>query len=291
MKKIIPVDIITLIFLCFNLLFIIIGWERIDDPTLHFSIYFGITVIALLLIKNAPINGNSKFVNFIRTWYPMFFFPYFFTATSALNRVVFTDYIDHFFQNIDKVIFGYQPALEWANMFDGLILSELFHFAYFAYYPMIYGFAIYLFIKNRKQFMHYIFVLSFVFYICYLTFNFLPVIGGRWWEIMEGYPFVTTEYRYGIFTHIMVFIYRNTTHLGGAFPSSHVAIAIVITIEALRSVKKIGLIFLPITFILALSTVYCGYHYFIDTVFGVFYGIAFYYLGDYCYKKLKKKYV
>jgi len=148
---------------------------------------------------------------------------------------------------------------------------------------------IYFYIKDKQAHAKYIFTLSFIFIFCTFTYYFLPVIGGRWWEIMENYRKLTIEYRYGVFTRVMAFIYRNTHHQGGAFPSSHVAIAIGANLSAFNFNKLLGWILLPITILLSISTVYCHYHYFIDTIFGVIYGISFYYIGNTLYKKLMEK--
>ncbi|MDY6915301.1 MAG: phosphatase PAP2 family protein, partial [Candidatus Cloacimonadota bacterium] len=123
----------------------------------------------------------------------------------------------------------------------------------------------------------------------YVTYMILPVIGGRWWEIMEGTEKLTTQMRHGIFTRIMALIYRGTTHQGGAFPSSHVAVAVVANLIAYFYNKKLGWSLFPLTFLLSISTVYCHYHYFIDTIFGLLYGIIFFFISIKLYGKLDNK--
>jgi membrane-associated phospholipid phosphatase len=98
---------------------------------------------------------------------------------------------------------------------------------------------------------------------------------------------LTKVYRAGPFTHIMVFIYRSSHHLGGAFPSSHVAIAIVLTTGALRFARRLGYLFVLISLFLSLATVYCHYHWFIDAVMGIFTGVGGYYLANYAHRKLQ----
>ena len=44
---------------------------------------------------------------------------------------------------------------------------------------MIGGVGLALFLRRREAFFHYVSVLSFVFYVCYLIYIFLPVIGPR----------------------------------------------------------------------------------------------------------------
>ncbi len=120
--------------------------------------------------------------------------------------------------------------------------------------------------------------------MCYFIYSIVPVIGGRY---IEEAMAITQQYRAGVFTHIMVFIYRNSGHLGGAFPSSHVAVTLVLTISALQNLSKMGYVFLLIAFFLTIATVYCHYHWFIDSVFGVFTGVGGYFLAKYAYRKLQ----
>ncbi len=275
-----PVDIITYLYILINILYIFFGWERVHNPHIHFFVFIAIGIIIFLLIK---YGYKSKTLTFFRDWYPVFAFSYFFEVTSALNKVIFPDFIDSFFQKIDFAIFGYQPAIEWGIKFDSYLLNEIMSFAYFSYYLMFPLLGLLLYFKNRKAFHRFIFLTSFVFYICYLTYNILPVIGGRFWSNTIE---ITTTYRYGIFTRILAFIYNQTTHLGGAVPSSHVAIAIVITISALRNRRWLGWVFVILTFFLSISTVYLHYHYFIDVIAGLIYGFGFYYLGLIILKKL-----
>jgi len=187
---------------------------------------------------------------------------------------------------IDQFIFGYLPSLVWGKLYSYWAIQELFHFAYFCYYPMIAGIPIYLYFTQKDAFREVIFNLTFVFYCCYTIYSVLPVIGGRF--LPEAMA-LTKTYRGGPFTHIMVFIYRTSNHLGGAFPSSHIAIAIVLTISALKYIRPLGYICTVITFFLSLATVYCHYHWFIDAVFGILTGIAGYYLANWTYYYLREK--
>lgn len=61
-----------------------------------------------------------------------------------------------------------------------------------------------------------------------------------------------------------------------AFPSGHVAIAVVALVLALRYHRKVGLVYLPFVAGLLVATVFLGYHYVTDVVAGlVFAGVAF----------------
>jgi membrane-associated phospholipid phosphatase len=285
-KKLRPIEIITLSYIVINLIIILGGWKKVINPHVHFPVFLGIGIVLLGINKWYEFKPY-KWLMIVRDWYPVTLFVYLFEATSNLNRILFSDFIDPFFQRIDFWIFGNQPALVWGKVLDNYFWQELFHFAYFSYYliPVLF---IFVYLRDKELYLKLAFTITFTFFVCYLTYIFLPVIGGRWWEIMEGYPSLTTQYRYGIFTRIMAFIYSTTSHQGGAFPSSHVAVSIVANIIAFEYKKLVGWILVPVTILIAISTVHCHYHYFIDTIFGVLYGFGFYFLGLKLYRRMLK---
>ncbi|HHV36323.1 MAG TPA: hypothetical protein GXX77_00585 [Candidatus Cloacimonetes bacterium] len=284
------IDIITLIYSGWITLYLALGFGRAENAGANLAAHLSIFTAVVFLAWWHKSLDESKFprlykvLGFVRSLYPVALFGYFFTSGYSYNRIIFRDWLDPFFMNIDQRLFGYLPSMEWGKRFAGFWTSELFHFAYFCYYPMIAGLPLYLYFKKPKAFGELIFILSFVFYMCYFIYSIVPVIGGRYIaEAME----LTRQYRAGIFTHIMVFIYRTSNHLGGAFPSSHIAVTLVLTISALQNVRKMGYVFLVIAFFLTIATVYCHYHWFIDAVFGVFAGVGGYFLAKYVYRKLQ----
>ena len=283
-RKLNPVDLITLVYASVIDCFIIYGWSRIEHPLRQLLLHFSIVLLIVSLTFLHDKFPKSKLIFFLRLSYPLFLYGYFFESVSHLNLLIFHDYIDVFFQKIDNFIFGYQPTLYWGTHFDTYFLQELFHFSYFSYYLMFLILTIVLFVKKRYEDLgEFIFRLSFVFYICFITYVILPVIGGRYFpQAME----LTKTLRYGIFTKIMAEIYIKSPHLGGAFPSSHVAIAIVLMLSALKYERKLGYIFVPITILLSFATVYCHYHYFIDVIGGIIYVLIFYPLSSKAYSKL-----
>jgi membrane-associated phospholipid phosphatase len=111
------------------------------------------------------------------------------------------------------------------------------------------------------------------------------VVGGRY---IEGVKELTQTYRHGLFTHIMVYIYNTNSHWGGAFPSSHVAVALTISLISFRYFKYFAWILFVNTIFLSISTVFCHYHYFIDVIGGVIYGLLMYGVSELMYS-LKNK--
>jgi len=299
------IDWITLIFCAWMLLIITIGWAYIQKPMTHFISYMSIVAGIMLLLwltefmkefskpENCPSDTCKimrpkvlKILVFIRSYYPVLLYLYFFESVAATNRVFFHTWLDPFFMNIDFSIFGYLPSVEWGLRHNSIWLKELFHFAYFSYYPMIVGLPVLFYIKKRQALDEMVFVLSFVFYLCYFIFSWLPVIGGRFVPLAMEW---TKQADGGVFTAIMAFIYSHSPHLGGAFPSSHIAVALVLSLLAFRHFRAVGYAFLGITFFLAIATVYCHYHWFIDAVFGVITGLSGFWLAQTVFKHLSEE--
>jgi membrane-associated phospholipid phosphatase len=164
---------------------------------------------------------------------------------------------------------------------------------------MIAGVGLALFLRNREQFFHYVSVVSFVFYVCYLTYIFLPVMGPRSFnrdpaeytlpaEVQPAHvPAVPEAVKTGVFYQIMGFIYRHFEAPGAAFPSSHVAVALTTVWFSFRYLRRIRYIHLVDVILLCLSTVYCRYHYVVDVAAGALTAGVLVPLGHHLYSRFR----
>lgn len=293
-KLLSPIDILTVAFCSWILLYMLVGIAlgRVENPSQHLPTYLSILTGVLILawwdrsIDPAKNPALKRALGFLHGLYPVLLFGYFFSSSYSVNRIIFGDWIDPWFARIDHSIFGYYPSLKWATLYHNPWISELFHGAYFAYYPMIFGLPLYFWFKKPEAFKELIFALTFSFYMFYFLFSLLPVVGGRFFpEAMAQ----TKVYWAGPFTHIMAYIYNETTHLGGGFPSSHVGITIVLTISALRHIRPLGYVFVVIAAFLSPAIVYCQYHWFVDMLGGIVFGIVGFYLSMYVHSKIPEQ--
>jgi membrane-associated phospholipid phosphatase len=107
------------------------------------------------------------------------------------------------------------------------------------------------------------------FYLCYVIFLFFPVAGPRYTfdlahnAATEIWPVRVTEW-----------LLDRGDSWGAAFPSSHVAAAVVAAACALRYQRPLGLLLTPFTLGLILSVVYGQFHYAVDAVAGLFVAFA-----------------
>jgi len=290
-KKFFITDWAIISYVVFITIWTYIGKGVIETYPLLMAQYMGILFFVFIIVLiNCYV--KSPVIRFIRYCYPIALLEFFFTAATKIDLVLFNEYLDPIFMHLDERIFGYQPAVMWGTVLDAFIIQEFFHFAYFSYYLMIIGIPFYIYFQRGKvEYVRTLFNILFVFITCYVMYILLPVVGGRY---IDGVIELTETYRHGLFTHIMVFIYRSSTHFGGAFPSSHVAIALTISMLSFRYFRGFSVLLLIMTFFLAISTVYCHYHYFVDALAGIIWGVVMFGLSEFLYSIFgfkKEKYI
>lgn len=247
------------------------------------------------LIHLSAARPSNRVLEFLRHFYPVLLYTGFYRETGELNQMLHGGYLDAFFIRADQALFGFQPSFEFMRALPWVWVSEIFYASYFSYYLMIAGVGLALFFRNRAQFYHYISVVSFVFYACYLIYIFLPVIGPRiiYSDIAAFTPppeaparaewTVPASVQTGPFFKIMAVIYEHFESPGAAFPSSHVAIALVTVYFSFRYLRAIRWAHLIVAILLCLSTVYCRYHYAVDVPAGVLMTALFLPLGNWLY--------
>jgi membrane-associated phospholipid phosphatase len=86
----------------------------------------------------------------------------------------------------------------------------------------------------------------------------------------------------------MAVIYEHFESPGAAFPSSHVAIALVTVYFSFRYLRAIRWAHLIVAILLCVSTVYCRYHYAVDVPAGVLMTALFLPLGNWLYARYGK---
>ena len=263
-------------------------------PLLVVAHAVGIGLIHLLIQARAR-RRTGRFLDFLRHFYPVLLYTCFYRETGELNQMFVTGYLDPFFIRLEGRLFGVQPSLEAMTWLPYLWVSELFYAAYFSYYVMIVGVGVALFLRHREQFFHYVSVVSFVFYLCYLIYIFTPVMGPRIFlrEIPEYrlpddvqpevVPRSPPAIQAGPFYQLMAWIYRIFESPGAAFPSSHVAVALGTVCFSFLYLRRVRYVHLAVALLLCLATVYCRYHYVVDVIAGALTAAVLVPLGNWLY--------
>lgn len=268
-------------------------------PWLVFAHAVGMALVHYLIEAHARHPAN-RLLDFLRHFYPVLLYVGFYRETGELTPMFTSDYLDPIFIRLDEKIFGLQPSLTFMQSLPHWLVSEIFYAAYFSYYVMIVGVGLALFVRNRQQFFHYVSVVSFVFYVCYLIYIFTPVMGPRiFHRVINGYelplevqpaiiPGFPAAVRAGLFFRIMAWIYDTFEAAGAAFPSSHVAVAITTACFSFRYLRRIRHIHLVMVVLLCLSTIYCRYHYVVDVAAGIVTAAVLVPLGNRLYFRFRQ---
>jgi membrane-associated phospholipid phosphatase len=263
LNRLAPFDIVTIAYILFTFIYIIIGINKIPQPFFHLGIRLGI----LLLIAGI-IFIYDRFPNtvtaFIRNFYPLALLGIWYTETYAFHGVVF-GYLDPHIVRWESFLFGIQPSLEFSRVFAQRWFSELLCFGYFSFYELIFLVCLIVYLSRRKSFNEVIYTVLFSFYLFYIVFAIVPSMGPHYWfhipdtEIPGGYIFADA-------VKLAQDIGEKPT---GAFPSSHVGISVLILCLCFRYIRRWFYVFLPIVIVLCVATVYIKAHYLLDVISGI----------------------
>jgi membrane-associated phospholipid phosphatase len=164
-------------------------------------------------------------------------------------------------------------------------------------------------VRDRRQFNHFVAVISFVFYLCYLTYIVLPVMGPRIYfgeqaDLLFGEkqeqtpipadlapedpPLFPETVREGFFYGVVIWVYRHFEAPGAAFPSSHVAVSLATLYFTWIYVRRLRWVHTVLAAGLCVSTVYCRYHYVVDVFAGMAVTLMLVPLGTWLYRKFDR---
>lgn len=271
------IDILFFVYLLLSTVFLALSLNSIAKPQLliYSRVLILPTTLALIYWGN-----QSKWVmiRLLRESYPLILSGYFYSETVFYNKLIFNN-LDPYLIKLDTFIFRMQPSLEFSANFSHLFFSEIMYFGYFSFYMILFCFALYMFFKRREFFNEAIFKLIASLYIFYFIFSLFPSAGPQFYFDSPA-NMLPDAY---IFNHIMYFIQDTAEQPTGAFPSSHVAISMIILIMTRKKAPVFYKIVWPFVILLILSTVYIKAHYAIDVIGGLLIAPFILYLSDFLY--------
>ncbi|MFC2096841.1 phosphatase PAP2 family protein [Bacteroidota bacterium] len=260
-QRFLPADLITAIYIILTALPILIFFNRLEDQFLH------LVLRLLILIGIYFISGLSlqkPLFKFIRYFYPLLLIGFFYSETDYLNNIFFND-LDSFFEKLDFVIFGNQPSITFSAKYSQLWISELMYMGYFSYYLMIIGVPLAVYFSKPEKTEQTIFIIICSFLIYYLIFIIVPAGGPQFY-----FDAIQSKPPEALFFHKAVeFMQRMGEGETGAFPSSHVGLALVFLYLAFKNLKWLFYLLLPLVIFLCMATVYIKAHYFVDIIGGI----------------------
>lgn len=304
-KGLFAIEAATLIYTLLTSILILFLFQRMGHPwhmLFDRLMIVGMTLLQVYLYRLAP----CKMVAFFRTTTQMLLLSYWYPDTYEFNR--FFPNLDHIFASAEQAIFGSQPALWLAEVLPQFWVSEAVNFGYFAYYPLILLVMLFYFFFKFEHYEKVAFVVTTSFFIYYLVYIFVPVVGPQYYfpaigleNVKQGVFYAVGDY---FNTHADLlpgpgytdgFFYKMvemSQQLGerptAAFPSSHVGISTILMIFAWRGNKLFFCCLLPVYLLLCTATVYIQAHYLIDAIAGFISAFGVYWLTckmfDYWFK-------
>jgi membrane-associated phospholipid phosphatase len=266
------IDLLTILYVGLVLLGVGVFGKAIPNRTTILLIHAALLFTVCFLVPLARRSSWSV-IRFLADWYPIPLYAFMYSAANLSNTLFFTSTFDPFFRDLDRMLFGVEPSFFLARRLGSPFLHEVVHALYFSYYVLIPGVGGVLYARDRSLFQRYLFCVCFAFYVSYLVYIVLPVHGPHG---LRG-----DDFRGGaLFVPLMDFIYAHAETAGGAFPSSHVAVAVVCAAFARRQGRALFAASLISLAGIAFSTVYCRYHYAVDSIAGLAWGLLLLRLGE-----------
>lgn len=212
----------------------------------------------------------SRWWHFIRYWYIVMGLPFFYWDIGSVIHGIYPHLFDNVILKFEMWLFGTLPNV-WLQQFIRPGLTEIMQISYSIYWITIpLGGTVFYFKREYRHFEHLLFYVTLTFFISYTFFILFPVAGPRYALADQ----LTVTYR-GIFLADFLRQFMNKVAFqGGAFPSSHVGVALVILIYVWHFKPRLGVrIFLPLFIALSCATIYGQYHYVTDVLAGIIMGM------------------
>lgn len=232
--------------------------------TAFWKYFFSTAAIILLLVFNYRL--KRPWLAFASEWYPIFTLPWVYSGTKYFIHAIFPWTIDGFLHRADIILLGTDPTAFLRNI-GSCWFTDLMQVSYCMFFILIFSSCLILYLKKERwQFENLQMIIITALYGTYILFILLPAHSPRF-IFYSDLPFNGGW----ITRHIMTFI-KGAAYKGGAFPSGHAAASIFICVFMWRYARKWAPIFIIVTTLLLLSTIYGGYHYVTDLLGGFIHG-------------------
>jgi membrane-associated phospholipid phosphatase len=224
----------------------------------------------VLIVLLASLSARSRVSRFLHDWYPLVLPIATFEEVALLSRHVRPGWRDHALLKLEGKIFPVPPTVWFSNRASRW-LTELLQAGYFSYFVLLIIVGGVLYVGADKEPFYGVMAANTLSYlICYAVFILFPTEGpahtlaGMHAQPLPGGPF----------HWLVTFIQRHAGVHGNAFPSSHVAAAVVAVSYAWRYAPELGALLTPFLVLLCVAAVYDRYHYFSDVAAGFVVGLA-----------------
>lgn len=240
-------------------------------------------VIAALFALQRADTGHAPLLTFARQVLPLALVVYWYPETYYINSFLSPN-LDELFMQADELLFGGQGSIAFSRLMPWAWLNELMNFAYLSFYFIIALTVLACYRAAKATGYKAAFVILFSFFGYYVLFIIFPVMGPQFYfpppcsSTPDTWPFRA----------IMRFLQDWGEKPTGAFPSSHVGIAVIcMLLLYAQKMRRLFWALLPLAALLTLSTVYIKAHYVVDVPGGLLTAPLLYRLGGAAYRRLR----
>lgn len=261
-----PLDAWTLAYVVVASVALLVHWPRASYER-GWLLFAHVLFVALILL--AALLRRGKPAAFLAEFYPVIVVTGLYTEVGMLNVAAGVSH-DALVQSWDRALFGSQPSLDWIRAQPWPWMSAVLHLAYMSYYLIVPGAPLGLWLSGRREAgRETLLRIMATFYVCYTGFLLFPVAGPRYlFPMAEN---AATDVAPARWVHSIL---QSGSAWGTAFPSSHVAVALVAALSALLAWRRLGVPLVVLSALLALGTVYGQFHYAIDAIAGAVVGVV-----------------
>ena len=293
-KGLLALEWVILGYLLLTLLLMLFTYTKVSHPDemLWGRFRIAVTTIAMWLVyRMIP----CRFTLCCRIFVQMALLSWWYPDTYEFNRMF--PNLDHRFAGMEQQLFGFQPALIFAQHASHPVFSELMHLGYASYYPLIVLVSLFYLFRNYAEFERTAFVILTAFFAYYVIFIFLPVAGPQYYYLAAGVENIASGvfpdvghyfanhqeslpipgWTDGFFYHLVEGAHAAGERPTAAFPSSHVGVTTILMLLAWRTrSRRLFWGMMPFFVLMCMATVYIQAHYAIDVIGGWISGIVFY---------------
>ncbi len=279
-------DIVSFVYIAWVIIIVGLYYQKVNFWYWYILGYIAYFFYILIITKLYQKNPENKLISFFRITYPIITMLANYRTISGFVTVIYGRFIDEYVIHFQQIIFGTQPVL-FLEGFVSPVMTELMKFCYFSYYFYMPVVVLILFFKNRyKDLEYFVFMVTFIFYICYIGFVLYPIEGPRY---TLAHLFHIKELQGFIITPLHNFVMGSLQTIGACMPSSHVAAAwsILFLVKKFFGKKPFFILF-PVIIIISIAVVYNRYHYLMDSLMGMLVTLIFYPIGKKLYLAYNK---
>eukprot|EP00122_Pirum_gemmata_P000579 Pgem_evm1s515 len=182
------------------------------------------------------------------------------------------DFLDSQIQHFEANLFGFDvntglghAMRSKTSLQFNRIFGEYLHFCYFAFYIVLIGTYLLCWVVCPREHFDRLAMAECAIYLFSLGFYLLAPAAGPYWAYEPPKP-EDVGYLFSYITHKAV---EGGSSTGTAFPSSHCGITMAVWFCTMLYLPKIAFIYIFICPAIVFATMWCGFHYFVDSFLGV----------------------